>query len=72
MDSRTLIPKNSRLRSKTIGFSFFYYIWGFLFLSAIGWLWEVWLCLITDHEFINRGILFGPWLPIYGEVGLFL
>lgn len=72
MDSRTLIPKNSRLRSKTIGFSFIYYIWLFLFLSAIGWLWEVWLCLITDHEFINRGILFGPWLPIYGAGGLFL
>ena len=34
--------------------------------SFIGWLWEVSLHLITDGEFVNRGVLHGPWLPIYG------
>lgn len=72
MDTRVLIPKNSRLRHKTIGFSFFYYTWLFLFLSSAGWLWEVCLCLVTEHTFVNRGVLFGPWLPIYGAGGLFL
>lgn len=34
--------------------------------SLVGWLWEVSLHLITDGEFVNRGVLHGPWLPIYG------
>lgn len=71
-DIRKLIPKSSRLRHKTVGFSFFYYIWFFLFLSFLGWLWEVLLYLVTEHRFVNRGVLFGPWLPIYGAGGLFL
>lgn len=72
MDSRRIIPENSRLRRKSIGFSFFYYIWFFLSLSLVGWLWEVCLYLVTEHRFVNRGILLGPWLPIYGIGGLFL
>lgn len=72
MDTKILIPKNSRLRQKTTGFSFFYYICLFLFLSFLGWLWEVSLCLLTQHAFVNRGVLFGPWLPIYGAGGIFL
>lgn len=70
--SRRIIPKNSRLKHKTIGFSFFYFIWLFLFLSFLGWLWEVCLYLIIEQGFVNRGILLGPWLPIYGAGGLFL
>lgn len=38
----------------------------FFSFSFIGWLWEVILHLITDGEFVNRGTLHGPWLPIYG------
>ena len=38
----------------------------FFSLSFIGWLWEVGLHLIADGEFVNRGVLHGPWLPIYG------
>lgn len=68
----TIIPKNSRLTRKTIGFCFFYYIWLFSFLSFLGWLWEVCLYLATTGQFVNRGILTGPWLPIYGAGGLFL
>ena len=32
----------------------------------IGWLWEVGIHLVNDGVFVNRGVLHGPWLPIYG------
>lgn len=31
-----------------------------------GWLWEVSIHLVNDHAFVNRGMLHGPWIPIYG------
>lgn len=37
--------------------------------SIIGWLWEVIIHIIEDGELINRGVLHGPWLPIYGLGG---
>ena len=41
----------------------------FFMFCIIGWLWEVSLHLITDGTFVNRGVLHGPWLPIYGTGG---
>lgn len=38
----------------------------FFVFSFIGWLWEVSIHLVEDGEFVNRGVCFGPWLPIYG------
>lgn len=38
----------------------------FFVMSFVGWLWEVSLHLITDGVFVNRGVMHGPWLPIYG------
>lgn len=39
----------------------------FIFSSVIGWIYEVLLELIEhSHTFVNRGFLFGPWLPVYG------
>nr|AHF24369.1 hypothetical protein [uncultured bacterium Contig575] len=38
----------------------------FFSFCLIGWVWEVSLHLISDGEFVNRGALHGPWLPIYG------
>ena len=38
----------------------------FFGFCLVGWLWEVTLHLITHGEFVNRGMLHGPWLPIYG------
>lgn len=55
MDSRRIIPENSRLRHKSVGFSFFYYIWFFLSLSLVGWLWKVCLYLVT--EFLLAALL---------------
>lgn len=38
----------------------------FFVYAVIGWIYEVSLFLIRDHVFVNRGVLFGPYLPIYG------
>lgn len=44
----------------------------FFIFSFIGWVWEVCMHLITDGEFVNRGVMFGPWLPIYGSGALMI
>lgn len=44
----------------------------FFTFSIIGWLWEVSLHLITDGVFVNRGVMHGPWLPIYGSGGVLI
>lgn len=41
------------------------FLW-FVIYSIMGWLWEVFLCLIEDRKFVNRGFLNGPYCPIYG------
>ena len=33
----------------------------------MGWLWEVSIHLVEDGVFVNRGVMHGPWLPIYGS-----
>ena len=40
----------------------------FLIYCFFGWVYEsIWCCLIYHRlGFVNRGFLFGPWLPIYG------
>ena len=36
----------------------------FLCFSFIGWIYEVILFLVEDHILVNRGFLYGPWLPV--------
>ena len=38
----------------------------FFIFSFIGWAWEVLLHIVEDGRFVNRGVMYGPWLPIYG------
>jgi len=40
----------------------------YLFLTGciVGWLYEVILGFIYGYGFVNRGFLYGPYLPIYG------
>lgn len=38
----------------------------FFVFSIVGWAWEVSLHVMTHGEIVNRGMLHGPWLPIYG------
>ena len=53
-----------------------YSIWSivamFFIFCFIGWSWEVSLHLVKDGVFVNRGTMFGPWLPIYGSGGLLI
>lgn len=44
----------------------------FFIFSFVGWLWEVLLHVYYDGMIVNRGMLFGPWLPIYGFGGTFV
>ena len=52
-----------------------YTIWSliasFFIFSLVGWLYEVGIHIVNDGIFVNRGVLHGPWLPIYGG-GVFL
>ena len=47
-------------------------VWMFFIMAFIGWVWEVSLHLISDGTFVNRGVLHGPWLPIYGGGGILI
>ncbi len=38
----------------------------FCIYAFLGWLFEVGLFFILKKKFINRGFMFGPYLPIYG------
>ena len=38
----------------------------FLIYSCMGWIMEVINSIIMQKKFVNRGFLFGPYLPIYG------
>lgn len=38
----------------------------FIVYALIGWIYEVSWYLIMENRFVNRGVLFGPFLPIYG------
>lgn len=44
----------------------------FFLFSAAGWVWEVGLTACTRGQWVNRGMLRGPWLPVYGVGGVAL
>ena len=44
----------------------------FFIFSFVGWLWEVGLYLFRDGILVNRGTMYGPWLPIYGTGGVMI
>ena len=50
-----------------------YYGLYYLVFSVIGWIYEV---IVYAFEFgygyVNRGFLFGPWLPVYGFGGIII
>ena len=49
---------------ETVFLSFFLY-------SFLGWIWEsVFYSLWDKHKIVNRGFLFGPYIPIYGTGAL--
>ena len=44
----------------------------FVFFSFFGWAWEVILHFVQTGNWVNRGVLHGPWLPIYGSGGILM
>ena len=44
----------------------------FFLFSFTCWVWEVSIHLVRDGVFVDRGVLHGPWLPIYGVGGLLI
>ncbi len=48
------------------------YILFFFTFAMIGWVWEVVLHLLNTGTFVNRGTMYGPWLPIYGFGGVLI
>lgn len=46
------------------------YVLLFFSFAFAGWLWEVCIELFGKGIFVNRGVLSGPWLPIYGTGAL--
>lgn len=46
------------------------YVLMFFTFSFIGWTWEVLMHVYQDGVFVNRGVLHGPILPIYGAGGV--
>ena len=43
------------------------YIVLFFIFSILGYISEVIYCSVPAHRFVNRGFLYGPYLPIYGS-----
>ena len=62
--------KHQRKKLDTLNYTRRYSIWSLLALffiaSIIGWSFEVIMHIIEHGEFVKRGVLQGPWLPIYG------
>ena len=53
-----------------------YSVWSLILLyfifCVVGWTWEVSQHMVAAGTFVNRGVLQGPWLPIYGTGGILI
>lgn len=62
--------KEKPLSQKPLYYLRCYTVWSLVFIYFVmafaGWLWEVCLTLLSTGTLVNRGVLHGPWLPIYG------
>lgn len=65
--------KKKKEKSDSYNWLRVYTVWNvmglFIIFCFVGWAWEVMLHIVGDGEFVNRGTLHGPWLPIYGAGG---
>lgn len=63
----TLIGESlCKKREQLFAYPLITYVMVFFSCSFCGWLWEGALHLFQDGVWVNRGVLHGPWLPIYG------
>lgn len=66
-DLAVSVPRKKGCNYSLSDFIFFFFVFCF-----IGWLWEVGLYIVRDHMLVNRGTMYGPWLPIYGAGGVLI
>lgn len=64
------IPIPQRITAERICYLFLIFLLG----CFVGWIYEEIFYWITEGALRNRGILYGPWLPIYGvgALGIYL
>lgn len=63
VENQVSLSKSSEEKAYTLrNLNTFY----FLIYAVIGWLFELIYCFAVDGVFVNRGMLHGPYLPIYG------
>lgn len=53
-------------------YSFVSCVFLFFAFSIFGWILESVIHLVRDGVFLNRGYLFGPWIPLYGVCAVIL
>ena len=67
----TIPDRRKTKKSQSLHYMRYYTVWSlilmFFIFSLGGWLWEVSFHMINYGEFVKRGVLHGPWLPIYGS-----
>lgn len=66
--SNSMKTENNRKTEVTFDF----YVLLFFLLAFAGWLWEAGIYMVTRQSLVNRGVYYGPYLPIYGVGGLLL
>lgn len=54
----------------TVRYSVLNLVLFFFTFCIIGWIWEVLTTILLKGVLVNRGVLYGPWLPIYGVGGV--
>lgn len=54
------------MKKTMVGNCWIDYLYVFIAGAIMGWSYEVILHLFQDGTFVNRGMLHGQWLPIYG------
>ena len=58
--------------TKEVNQKILYLVLIFMVGAVVGYIYEVIFYLIQDHQLINRGVLYGPYLPIYGAGAVFI
>lgn len=58
--------KNKRLEVDFVNYDKIDYVLLFFIFAFVGWIWEVFYFALHFGVIVNRGALYGPWLPIYG------
>jgi len=48
------------------------FIFMFFVFGIGGWIWECGLYVVRDNMIVNRGTMYGPWIPIYGFGGVLI